>query len=658
MSSESFQNLILIGLVFIGSALGTALIRFLARRYGWLVLPRKDRWHKAPTALHGGAGFYPFFLIGALWILIRHYGSGTGSPLGVIPNELSLAAMLILGSLVMFAFGLWDDIKQFRPATKLLFEFAAASLFISAGGVFQLSGNVVVDLLITYLWFVGIINAVNMLDNMDGLASGVVVLAASTLVLLAMGVHGFTLKGVLALPFGLLLAASLAGFWLHNRPPASIFMGDSGSLSIGYILAALAVPSALNGFMGINTNGRPLGPMMVLLIPVTVLAIPIFDTTLVTVTRTLRSQKPSDGGQDHSSHRLVGLGLSEKRAVWVLYSLAAFGGSVAVLMQHFPSQSLPLFGAYALALIITGVYLGHVKLKKIDASQPPPVWTPLVSNFLYKRRAAEVLLDTVLIIGSFYGAYLLRFDGSLSPQTLTAVMTGIPIVLTSCLFANFLGGIYRGQWRLISVPDLPNYLASVLGGVGLSLAVLTLVTRFEVGNSRSAFIIFGLLLFLSLSGSRLSFRLLDAVLRRNTADWVSTSFKPVLIYGAGYGGKLLYGELYTNPALSEYTVVGFIDDDPNRAGRSLCGLPVRFAADWLRRPWDPAPEIWVSSRKITNDRARRTARGFENGNGPSPVYRLKLQIEPVSGGRDAAPENGPSVPAETVATQSSLERIP
>jgi UDP-GlcNAc:undecaprenyl-phosphate GlcNAc-1-phosphate transferase len=377
MSLSPVELLLLVSAVLCGAALGTAVMRRLARRYGWIVQPRQDRWHKQPTALHGGIGFYPVFLAGALWVLWRQYGTAwpAWSVLEDGKHEISLAIALLLGSLLMCSVGLWDDLKQVRPAAKLLWQLGATSLFVYVGGVFPLTHVYILDLLVTYFWFVGITNAVNMLDNMDGLASGVVIVAGVTIVLLALPTSGQGAGGVLAVPLGLVFVAALLGFWLHNRPLAAIFMGDSGSLFIGYVLAALAVPSPLNGFMGIRTAGSVLGPLLALLIPATVVAIPIFDTTFVTITRTWRAQKASQGGRDHSSHRLVGLGLSEKKAVWVLYILAAFGGTTAILLQRFANQSLPLFGLFGLILALTGVYLGHAKIQTVDPQHVPPAWS-------------------------------------------------------------------------------------------------------------------------------------------------------------------------------------------------------------------------------------------------------------------------------------------
>jgi UDP-GlcNAc:undecaprenyl-phosphate GlcNAc-1-phosphate transferase len=507
-----------------------------------------------------------------------------------------------------------------------LWQLVATSLFVQAGGSFPLTHVQVLDILVTYFWFIGITNAVNLLDNMDGLASGVVVVAVATVVILAWSAAGSASTRVLTIPLGVAFIVALLGFWLHNRPPAAIFMGDCGSLCIGYLLAGLAVPSPLNGFMGTRTAGDVLRPVLALLLPATVVAIPIFDTTLVTLTRAWRAQKASQGGRDHSSHRLVGLGLSEREAVGVLYVMAAFGGMIAVFMQWAPAQSLPLFGLFGLILVLTGSYLGHVKVQVVDVGQAPPSWTPLVLNLLYKRHAAQVLLDVVLIIMCFYGAYLLRFEGILSPLTTQAMMQALPLVILSCLLACSCAGIYGGMWRLLSVSELPRYAIGVGSGTGLSLALVTLVTRFDNGHSRSAYIIFGILLYLTLVGSRLSFRLLDALFLRPKARNVAVQQEPVLIYGAGRAGKLLYEEVTFHPQFHGHIVVGFIDDDPHRVGHKLCGVPVKDGWSWSRQAWRQLPAIWVSSQLITDERARQVAAQWPE---KVAVHRLQVQMEPV-----------------------------
>src|SRR5262245_17286912 len=396
---------------FMASFLATEIIRRLANRHGWIVAPRPDRWHQRPTAMHGGLGFGVVFILAAAGILMRHVARLRLVGIEALPKEVILGGALIAGAVVILVFGLFDDLKGFRPATKVLCEVVVASGFVFSGGILTVSGVQVVDLLLTYFWFIGITNAVYMLDNMDGLAAGVVIVASIALVVLSIPSPGTENASILAVSLGVAFIGALTGFLLHNLPPASIFMGDSGSLTIGYVLAGLAVPSPLNGFMSIGGHSSVYGPLLVILIPATVLAIPIFDTTLVTITRKWSAKRMSEGGRDHSSHRLVGLGLSEWRTLTILYGMAALGGSIAVLMQRLPGQSVPLFGAFVVVLVLSGVYLGQVKVQFLESTHIPPAWTPLVSNILYKRHAAEVLADTVLIVLCFYAAYLLRFEG-------------------------------------------------------------------------------------------------------------------------------------------------------------------------------------------------------------------------------------------------------
>ncbi len=349
---------------FASAALGTYIMRHTSRRFGLLAMPRADRWHQQPVALHGGAGFYPPFLLSACLLL---WGAATIDPTSAanwiysLPAHLRLGVAWLVGSLLMFAVGLWDDMCNIRPVTKLVCQLISASLFIVAGGTFLLTDSVVLNQVVTYFWFVGVTNAVNMLDNMDGLASGIVVIGSVTLAVLAWGT-GASVGASLGAPLGLMLAAALAGFWVFNNSPASIFMGDSGSLSIGYLLAGLAVPTPLNGYLGLSSCDELLTTFSALIIPALVLCIPIFDTTLVTVTRIWRAQPISQGGCDHSSHRLVRLGIPESTAVHILYLSSGIGCILAILFQRFPRQTSPWLALFFSLLIASGVYLGRVNV--------------------------------------------------------------------------------------------------------------------------------------------------------------------------------------------------------------------------------------------------------------------------------------------------------
>ncbi len=545
MTELHISTLVLHGVVtFVVALLGTFVMRQTARRCGLLSRPRADRWHREPVALHGGVGFYSAFFLSACFLLASSAASSWKGwdSISSLPSPLTLGGALVFGSLLMFGLGLWDDLCDLRPATKLSGQLIGASLFILAGGTFSLTGNPVLNQLVTYFWFIGIINAVNMLDNMDGLASGVVIISIVTLVLLTLGVADKAPAEYFGIQLGLMLAAAVAGFWVFNRSPASIFMGDSGSLSIGYLVAGLAVPSSLNGFLGLATTENVLSNLLALIIPAMALAIPIYDTTLVTLTRKWRAQPASQGGRDHSSHRLVCLGLTESTAVRLLYALSGLGGILALLMQRFPLAALPLGGVFLSALMISGVYLGRVKVLDATPAKEAPAWRLLASHLPFMRSTAELLLDSILIAACYYGAYLLRFEGQLSDETAQSMLHSLPLVVSSCLVANVLLSIYHPQWRTITMSDIPRYAGAVSGGSILSLAMVTLVTRFETGQSRSAYIIFGVLLMLTMVGARLSFRVLERLVSQQNVVTGVEAQAAVLIYGAGRGGKLVLDE--------------------------------------------------------------------------------------------------------------------
>ena len=340
--------------IFLVSFFLVKIISILAYRYGWIAYPRENRWHKKPTALYGGIGFYTAFILGSIWVVVGH--STTNIISGRLPGFIQSGLLLLLGSLVIFLFGLWDDIKPFSPRVKILIQLVAVSFFILGGGVFQLSQFYLVNLLVTYFWFVGIINSLNMLDNMDGLSSGVAILSSCILAMF-IAQSGLLMPEAKAFVVSILIVfvASLLGFWVLNKPPASIFMGNAGSLFIGYILAALVIPNAF-------VHGMDDGSVQNLFIAPAILCVPIFDTTLVTITRKMSFRKVTSGGQDHLSHRLVRLGFSEKEAIGILYFLTVCGGITAGLMKYFPHYFLLISGGFILILAVIGVYLARVRI--------------------------------------------------------------------------------------------------------------------------------------------------------------------------------------------------------------------------------------------------------------------------------------------------------
>src|SRR5258706_1168535 len=190
-------------------------------------------------------------------------------------------------------------------------------------------------------------------------------------------------------------AGALLGFLIFNRNPASIFMGDCGSLFIGFFLSSCALLSGTGG-------GRSRSLLAVLAVPVLVLCVPIFDTTFVTVMRKLAGRAASQGGRDHTSHRLVALGLSEKHAVGMLYAFSVAAGSLALVARRASLDiSLAAIGTFILVLTFIGIHLGRARVYSEDelaAARSKPLVAVLV-DLSYKRRTFDVRLDGILLSG-------------------------------------------------------------------------------------------------------------------------------------------------------------------------------------------------------------------------------------------------------------------
>jgi UDP-GlcNAc:undecaprenyl-phosphate GlcNAc-1-phosphate transferase len=203
-----------------------------------------------------------------------------------------------------------------------------------------------------------------------------------------------------------ILLGATAGFLVYNVYPASIFMGDSGSLLLGFSLAALTLST------GHDVRGRS-DILAVVAGPVLVLLIPILDATLVTLARWTAGRRASQGGTDHSSHRLVAIGLSEPRAVALLWFLAAVGGALGIGLRYYGQQSslaLVAFG-FVIAMTLFAVYLAGVRVyDEPEQAVTDGNLTPIIVEFMYKRRVAEVVLDFCLATACYYAAYRMRFE--------------------------------------------------------------------------------------------------------------------------------------------------------------------------------------------------------------------------------------------------------
>ena len=547
----------------------------LARRVGLVVAPREDRWHRRPVPLLGGVAIMVGTLPGLSWTGFS--GSRTG--------------VAFLAALGMGVVGLVDDIRPLRPPVKLISQVVVAALLVQLGFAFRLNAHPLVNVLLTVGWIVGITNAVNLLDNMDGLAAGLAAIAAAfRLVFFVMDGQSTEVRVTAA------FIGALAGFLVRNFPPARIFMGDAGSLFVGCLLGALSLAP---------TGAYSRGILGVLALPILVLAIPIFDTTFVTLTRLLTGRPVSQGGRDHTSHRLVALGLGEWGALTCLYGIAVGSGFLAVLSYRFGFT----YTIVLLTLLLVGLALLGVHLSRVPVIRPhgPALETPgadtrlvrLAADFPYRRHAAIVALDLVLIVLAYYSAYLLRFEDTFDVELIQFARTVAPL-LASQILALGLSGAYRGLWRYTSLAHLGRLVGAITLGSLAAVVYFVFTTRFA-GLSRAVFVLDWILLSVLVSASRVSFRVLGALLRPPRAG-----ARRVLIYGAGDGGELVVRELRNNLDLGREPV-GFVDDDRHKVGARIHEVAVlgslEALPDLLAR--HQVHEVVVSSRKIPAERLRR-----------------------------------------------------
>ena len=533
-----------------------ALMRWLSPAIGAVVPPRPDRWHSQPTPTMGGVAIAGATIVAFAIGIIRMGAIDFAEPW----------APVLLSALAMCCVGIMDDRLQLSPLAKLV-----ASLAIGAFLVFLLAGIApegsidFTDTLIATVWFAGLCHALNLLDNMDGLAAGVALIATIFLAALLATPLGPGLVLLLAV-----LAGALAGFLFWNRPPARLFMGDSGSLFIGALLGAASLVPV------VRTQIAFVSPAALVVL---ILIVPLFDTGFVLVLRRLAGRKASKGGTDHVSHRLASLGFSERSAVRILYLFGLAGGFAAWLIGTPRGvEPMALVAVFAVLLGLVGIYLARVPAYNAEdfLALQKSSFAPFLKDLTFRWHAAEVLLDLVLITVCYYGAYRLRFDGPELDTFLPFFTTSLPVVLGCRLPALYASGLYQRSWETFGLRDL----AAVVRGVGLGsllvLAVASLMYRFE-GFQRGVLVLDPILLTLAIMITRGSFRAMGLI-----ASTRSKRNRRVLVYGAGAFGRLLVREMRANQHW-HMNPIGFLDDDPAKAHRWIAGVPVRGTIDDLER---------------------------------------------------------------------------
>jgi UDP-GlcNAc:undecaprenyl-phosphate/decaprenyl-phosphate GlcNAc-1-phosphate transferase len=547
--------------------------------------PTGERWSELPTPSFGGVGIFLGFAAGIAVAIAAG---------GVHAHEELLG--VLGGTALLFIAGLVDDVYTLPAWVKLAAQFGAAGIGL--------------------LWLVGMTNAFNLLDNMDGLAGTLALIAAAFFAIDAVTVHQERLLLVLSLSLGL----ACFGFLLFNfRPgkPALVFMGDSGSQVLGFTLGAL----------GLATSWKVAETTVAtLLLPVLVLAIPILDTALVTAVRVREGRPIHQGGKDHTSHRLVRGGLSEQKAVVLLAAIAAGLGATALAYSVLGDYRITLVGVlvtFALLVQFAGflVDLEHDRLA--DEEAVPGGWM-LRTVVLHRRRLFEVLLDFVLISACFTAAYFLIVQGTGTPYQRHVFTVALPAVLVTRYIAFILLGLYQGIWRFAGSREA----ASIVVGVVVSelAAVGIVAATTPLGDfPYSVFVLDALLCMPVIGASRFG----ERALFRARSTLRERDARRTLIVGAGRSGRSLLRELRETPG---ERVVGFVDDDPRLHRRRLIGVPVRGGILDIERILVTArPDtVLVTIPQAPADRLDAVVRACAAAAVPCRFVRRETDLDPVA----------------------------
>ncbi len=339
-------------LALVVGLLMTRVAKIVALKLGVVDKPDARKVHQGLMPRMGGLGIYSGFMAGAVFYVCSHPNIAfTGDVLG-----------LLLSATIVFITGVVDDIKSIRPTTKLLGQLVAALVFVGFGGYVKFFSNpfggdiIFLDYMgipVTIIWLVGISNAVNLIDGLDGLAAGVSIISACTMAVVSLS-HGYYMPAALLF----VLAAATLGFLRYNFSPATIFMGDSGSLTLGFVLGAIAIMGFAKG-----------ATIVALVIPVLILAIPIFDTFFAIVRRLIEHKPVFQPDKGHLHHRLLAMGLSHKQTVLIIYAITMFMGCIAILTALLPPWMTVLLVAAALLVLFAGAHhLGILRIGGADKS--------------------------------------------------------------------------------------------------------------------------------------------------------------------------------------------------------------------------------------------------------------------------------------------------
>lgn len=553
------------------SLLVTPLVIRFAKIIGATDTPGERKVHSKEMPRIGGLGIFLSSVISIGVVIFLFPNLFT-----IVFEDIESTAILGFCFLSLFIMGFWDDLKSLSPEVKFGIQLLLAATIYFAG--FKISNitnplnmgvlNVeIIDFPLTILWIVGITNAFNLIDGLDGLTSGVATIAC--IAIFAVSAHsGQYVAAILSL----IVAGALVGFLRYNFNPAKIFLGDSGSLIIGFALALLSIQSTAK-----LTTG------FALLFPILVLALPITDTLVSMIRRLIGSylDRNPDGkskslirrlntmftpDKSHIHHRLLSMGLSHKSTVLVLYGVSIF----FALSAYLYTQIETVERSAAIAVVLIGaLFIGIKKLRYREmAILNNGLMMPFYEKWILNRSALIRLADIVFITASYSLSYVLVRSINPASVDLLNFENTLIVSLTVQFVTLWITGLYREKMNQFGIGNVLNILGSVAYAIGATAFVLSVMKVVPFTISVQFLILDFYFLLTFVLGFRMTYQALSFWFNRD-----KESGENVLIYGAGEDGTMLLHKII-NSRKSGLKVIGFLDDDPQLERKIIYGYPI------------------------------------------------------------------------------------
>ncbi len=606
MNGLALPPVLSFGLALVLTAVLVIPVRRLAIRLGAVDEPGGRRVHDRPTPRMGGAAI--FFSLA----VVIPVAAGVGGDMGTGLAAFTYPTILLGLAGLLMAMGAMDDVLGLSAWVKL-----AVQAVVVLIGLALLVGVTPVDFgfwrtpgwlgplafLFAFVWVLTITNAYNLVDGLDGLAAGIGAIAATSLAVVAW------LNGAdLALLALITLVGALLGFLVHNRPPARVFMGDAGTLPVGFLLGILAIlaTSAQGGGWSFIAAGLALG------IPLTDVTLSVFRRGLKALAlvrsaddlrERFRLERRGEFGvmspdRNHLHHRLVALGLSREAAVAVLHivGLVLAGAAVVATLEPAIAPWLALLAIAGVVFVSVSYLYGELDILRRG------LLLPLFDLELTRNRKIHALYDLVAVVVAWGATTILLGDASGRAEWTAVAVTGLVVGALMVGLLRLLR-VYRGAYRYIGVWQASRMVA-VTFALGLLLGIAGQAWETTTPFPAAFAVLFAFLLTLPLVGARVSFRILDAFYQRRAGGG-----RPVFIYGAGRSGMMALYKILQDPEV-KLEPVGFIDDNEGLRGLMVDGYPVVGQLDELEDLLETHGvfEVILATRRLPPERKERLLR--------------------------------------------------